>query len=121
MESVPRRRERAGTRSLSQMFETPIDVRSVALTGLFVLALVYTTYFARSFLMPIVLALLLSFLLAPVVRALKRVGIPESIGAGVVLVTLVGAALFGVYRLTTPASAWKSSPCPPSGGRPPST
>jgi predicted PurR-regulated permease PerM len=91
------------------MFETPIDVRSVALTGLFVLALVYTMYFARSFLLPIVLALLLSFLLAPLVRTLRRIGIPESIGAGVVLVALVGAALFGVYRLSTPASAWIAS------------
>jgi len=87
----------------------PIDVRSVSLTGLFILATVYTLYVARSFFLPIVLALLLSFLFAPLVRALKRVHIPEAVGAALVLVTVIGGAVYGVYQLSTPASSWIAS------------
>ena len=50
----------------------PFDIRSVALTGLFLLAIFYTMYFVRSLLLPIVLALLLSYLLRPIVRGWRR-------------------------------------------------
>ncbi|HSU93626.1 MAG TPA: hypothetical protein VLI43_07930, partial [Gemmatimonadaceae bacterium] len=40
-----------------------------------VLALIYTIYFARDFLLPIVFAILLNFLLSPLVRLLSRVKI----------------------------------------------
>ncbi len=93
-------------RSDEPLFAGPIDIRSVALTGLFVLATVYTLYFARSFLLPIVLAMLLSFLFAPLIRALKRFGVPEAVSAAAVLVTLIGGATYGVYALSTPASTW---------------
>ena len=54
----------------------------VALVGLFVLAVFYTLYLAQAFLLPIVLAVLLDFLLSPLVRALKKRRIPEPVGAG---------------------------------------
>ena len=60
-------------------------VRSFALTGLFVPACFYTFYFAREFLLPVMLAVLLNFLLSPVVRALARARIPEFLGAALVL------------------------------------
>jgi predicted PurR-regulated permease PerM len=66
----------------------------------------YTLYFARSLILPIVLALLLSFLLAPIVRALKRIYIPEALGAGLVILALLGAVSLGVYRLSGPAATW---------------
>jgi len=81
-------------------------VRSIAITGLFVLALFYTLYFARSFILPILLAILLDFLLSPVVRALKRVRVPVPLGAGIVVLALVGSIGFGVYELTGPAQKW---------------
>ena len=62
----------------------------VAITGLFVLAVLYTLFFARAFLLPIVLAVLLDFLLSPIIRALKRVRIPEPLGAALVLLALLG-------------------------------
>lgn len=80
--------------------------RSVALTGLFVLASFYTLYFCRSLLLPLVLALLLSLLLSPVVRFLKRLRIPEALGAGLVLLTMLSAVGIGVYELSGPASDW---------------
>ncbi len=93
-------------RRLARLLEGPIDVRSVATTGLFVLAVFYTLYVARAFLLPMVVALLLSFLLAPGVRAMSRVGVPTTVSAAVVLLSFLAVAAYGVYQLATPASAW---------------
>ncbi len=82
------------------------DARHVALVVLASLAIFYTLYFARSLFVPIVLALLLDFLLRPVVRALKRLRIPESIGAAIVMLGLLGVLAAGVYGLSGPASQW---------------
>ena len=65
----------------AELVEKPFDVRSIALTGLFILAVFYTIYFMRSILLPIVLALLLSYLLRPIVRALAQLKIPLPVGA----------------------------------------
>lgn len=87
-------------------FDGSVDIRSVALTGIFVLAFFYTMYFAKALFLPIFLAVLLTLLLAPVVRGLKRIKIPEVIGAGVVIVVLLGAVGAGIYRLSGPAAEW---------------
>ena len=79
-----------------------------AIKGLFILALFYTFYFARSLLLPVVLAVLLSLILYPAVRCLKRVFIPEPVGAAIVVISV--AALLGtaLYQLFEPASEWFS-------------
>lgn len=77
-----------------------------AVKGLFVLALFYTFYFARSLLLPIVLALLLSLILYPAVRALKRMRIAEPLGAALVVGSLTAALGLGLYQLFEPASEW---------------
>ena len=79
-----------------------------AVKGLFVLALFYTFYFARSLLLPIVLAILLSLILYPAVRALKRVKVPEPAGAALVVIALAGACGVGLYQLFEPATDWIS-------------
>jgi predicted PurR-regulated permease PerM len=81
-------------------------VQAVAAMGLLVLGVLYTLYVARDFLLPIVLAILLKFLLAPVPRALRRLRIPEAASAFVVLVLLVGGLGFVVSSLVDPASEW---------------
>jgi predicted PurR-regulated permease PerM len=80
--------------------------RSIAITGLFILAFFYTLYFTRAFLLPIVLALLLTFLLRPAVRALKRVKIPEVASAALVLILLLGVVGYGTVRVSRPAAEW---------------
>lgn len=74
--------------------------------GLFALAVLYTLHFAQAFILPIVLAILLDFLLSPVVRALRRRGIREPIGGGIVILGLVGALVAGGWYLSGPASQW---------------
>lgn len=88
------------------LLQRPFDVRSVALTGLFLLALFYTIYFLRSLLLPIVLALLLSYLLRPVVRGLARIKIPTHLGSALLLLSVVGGIGYGVSFLAAPASGW---------------
>ena len=93
---------------LRLLFDGPIDIRSISLTILTILALVALLYFAKAVFLPIVLAFLLSFLLGPLVRFLEKAGIPESVGAGLILVLLLGSLGYGVFRLVGPASEWMS-------------
>ena len=93
-------------RKLGAALTDRLEVRSVAITGLFVLAVLYTLFFARAFLLPIVLAVLLDFLLSPVIRVLKRVRIPEPLGAAVVILALLGGVGGVGYSLADPAREW---------------
>jgi len=91
---------------LGQALRDRVEVRSIAITGLFVLAVFYTLFFARAFLFPIVLAVLLDFLLSPIIRTLKRARIPEPVGAALVILTLLGGLGFAAYGLADPAREW---------------
>jgi predicted PurR-regulated permease PerM len=82
------------------------DVKSFASTGLFVLAVFYTLYFMRRMLLPLVLAMLLSLLLAPLVRALGKIKIKSGIAAAIVLFSLIGIVGFGVSLLSEPVAGW---------------
>jgi predicted PurR-regulated permease PerM len=84
----------------------PVDIRSLALSGLFLLALFYTLYLARAIFLPIVLALMLHFLLRPVVSGLKTLRFPEPLGAAVVIGAFAGVVTIGAYWLSGPASLW---------------
>jgi predicted PurR-regulated permease PerM len=93
-------------RGVAHRRRRPADIKSLALTGLFVLAAFYTMYFMRAMLLPLVLALLLSYLLVPLVRGLARLRIPPLLGAGIVLVALIGGIGYSVSFLSEPAAGW---------------
>jgi predicted PurR-regulated permease PerM len=78
----------------------------VVLTGLFVLAVLYTLYFARAVLLPLVLAILLTLILSPAVAALNKLRIPQPIGAAVVVALLLAVLGFSVGQLFDPAEEW---------------
>jgi predicted PurR-regulated permease PerM len=80
--------------------------RQPALTGIFVLLLLFALHFARAFLLPVVLAALLSFLLRPPVRALRRFRFPPWLAALVVLLSALTAVGFASYGLAGPAANW---------------
>jgi predicted PurR-regulated permease PerM len=80
--------------------------RSVGVTTLTVLALLYTIYFARPFLLPLAFALLLNFLFSPVVRRLARWHIRPPLGAGIVVLALLGSLVLGAYELAGPVQSW---------------
>ena len=77
-----------------------------AVNGLFVLACLYTLRAAREFLLPLAIGVMLYFLLVPAVRVLKRIGLPESAGAAVVVTGLLFIVALGGYALSWPATTW---------------
>jgi predicted PurR-regulated permease PerM len=91
---------------IGELLSKPFDIRSFALTGLFVLALFYTMYFMRSVLLPIVLAVLLSYLFKPLLRALGKIGIRPAVAAALLLLGLVAIIGYGISFLATPAAGW---------------
>jgi predicted PurR-regulated permease PerM len=105
-ETPPEERARPNIKKLRDILQGPLGVRSLALSGLFILAAFYTLYLARSFILPIVLAVLLNFLLSPVVRGLNKLRIPNALGAALVVFGVVGGVAWGVYELSGPAYQW---------------
>jgi predicted PurR-regulated permease PerM len=91
---------------VAELSERPFDVRSIALIGLFVLAVFYSVYFMRSILLPIVLALLLSYLLRPIVRGLAQLKIPLPVGAALLLIGFFGLVGYGISASAPPAVEW---------------
>jgi predicted PurR-regulated permease PerM len=91
---------------VAELLQRPFDVRSIALTGLFILAVFYTIYFMRSILLPIILALLLSYLLRPIVRALAQLKIPLPVGAAFILIGFLALVGYGISALATPTVEW---------------
>jgi predicted PurR-regulated permease PerM len=98
--------EQPDIKKLGEALRERVEIRSISITGLFVLAAMYTLYFARAFFLPIVVAVLLDFLLSPLIRALKRARVPEPLGAALVIVGLLGTAGIAVYGLVGPAKEW---------------
>ena len=82
---------------------------SIEATLLSVLAVLYTMYFTRTFLIPIVFSILLNFLLSPLIRLLGRFHIKPPIGAAIVVLLLIASIGGGVYELAGPAQGWVST------------
>jgi predicted PurR-regulated permease PerM len=91
---------------VAELSQRPFDIRSIALTGLFILAVFYTIYFMRSVLLPLVLALLLSYLLRPIVRGLARLKIPMPVSGALLLIGFFGLLGYGISTLAAPTAGW---------------
>jgi predicted PurR-regulated permease PerM len=91
---------------IAELLQKPFDVRSITLTGLFILAVFYTIYFMRSILLPVILALMLSYLLRPIVRGLAKLKIPLAMSAAFILIGLLALVGWGISALATPTAAW---------------
>jgi predicted PurR-regulated permease PerM len=92
---------------LSDFLDAGVGVRSISLTVLALLAVLYTLYFAQAVLLPLVLAVLVSLLLSPLVRVLQqKLRIPRGLGAAIVLGALVGLVAIGASFVVEPATAW---------------
>jgi predicted PurR-regulated permease PerM len=73
---------------------------------LLALALLYTLYFARSLLIPLVVASMLALLFSPLVNLLKRFHVPRTLSALVILAAIgVPLGLLGA-ELAEPARKW---------------
>jgi predicted PurR-regulated permease PerM len=79
---------------------------SLALAGILLLLVIYTLYFAQSVIVPVVIAAVLNLVLGPVVTKLRRWGIPEPLGAAIIVVVVLGAIGWFFYALSGPALEW---------------
>lgn len=77
-----------------------------ALTVLAVLAVLAAFHVGRPVLLPILAAVLAHFMVAPVVRALRRIGVPHALGAGLVVLVLVAVVVTALVLLREPAMRW---------------
>jgi len=77
-----------------------------AVRGLFAIALVFALREAGTLLAPVAIAVVLTFLLAPAVRYLRRRGIPEVVGAGLLVLLLLSSVVPLAASLAQPASQW---------------
>ncbi len=80
--------------------QSPVNIRSAALTAVLVLATIFLLQYAQAVLIPIVLALLVSYMLSPIVTTLHRVRIPRVLGAGVAVTLLVAASSAAVWSIS---------------------
>src|SRR5262245_34627867 len=81
-------------------------VPSMLLAALLVLAILYTLYFARAVLLPIVLAILLALILMPAVRGLEWLRVPRALGAALVVAALAASLGGMIAWVYDPAAQW---------------
>lgn len=76
------------------------------LQWLLVLAVLYTLYFARTLIVPVVIALMLTLLMGPLVSLLKRFMVPRSVSAVLLLGLILGPILLLLSELRDPVERW---------------
>jgi len=77
---------------------------NLALMMLVTIALITALYFARAFVVPLLIGILASYTLRPLVDGLQRMKIPRAIAAALVLLALVGGLGWIGYSLSAEAS-----------------
>ena len=87
------------------MLRTPVDVRSAAMIVVASLLSLYALRWAAGIVIPVLMALLFSYALAPLVDRLVRMGLPRSLGAALVMITLVGGLAWGTWSLSDQANS----------------
>ncbi len=81
-------------------------MRRWATRGLLLIALVFLLKEASAIVLPVLVALILTFVLAPAVRTMRHHGMPESLSAAMLVTTLVGCTVLSVALLAEPVAQW---------------
>ncbi|MEQ8357675.1 MAG: AI-2E family transporter [Kiloniellaceae bacterium] len=63
-------------------------------------------YFARALFIPITLACVLALVLAPIVRILRKAGMPRALASGGVVISATTLVAFVIAQISAPAAAW---------------
>jgi predicted PurR-regulated permease PerM len=83
----------------------PVDVRSLSLAILAVLAAIFALQWAKPILVPILLGVMFSYALTPAIERLNRWRVPRALGASVVLAAILALLGWGAWALSDDASA----------------
>jgi predicted PurR-regulated permease PerM len=87
------------------LLHMPVDVRSLSLVVLAVLASIFALQWARAIVVPILFGVMFSYALAPAIDRLERWHVPRAAGAGAVLLAIVAVIGWGAWTLSDDASA----------------
>jgi predicted PurR-regulated permease PerM len=105
--SLPTRpRRKPGSSRSTRRISRHLRAIRISLTGMILLALVYTVVLGKSLLVPLVLAAFIGLALNPIVVAAARVRIPRWLAAVTVMVMLGLGLVSAVATLSTPALNW---------------
>jgi predicted PurR-regulated permease PerM len=85
------------------LLHMPVDVRSLALGILAIVAVIWLLHWARDVFIPVMLGILFSYPLAPLVDRLVRWRIPRGVAAAALLLGLMGALGAGAWALSDDA------------------
>ncbi|MGY6709411.1 MAG: AI-2E family transporter [Rhizobiaceae bacterium] len=77
-----------------------------AVIGIFLICLAAAFFFAKTFLLPVFIAVLLALVLSPIVRSLARRGIPEPASAVLLVIAAIAVIFAAVYFLSGPVTKW---------------
>ncbi len=86
------------------MLHMPVDVRSVSLAVLALLGCVFTLHWARAVFIPLLLGVMLAYALWPLVDRLERWRLHRALGAGLVLLAILGSLGGTAYALADDAT-----------------
>jgi predicted PurR-regulated permease PerM len=81
----------------------------VALLGIFLILFTGFIYFARDFLLPVVIAFLLALTLSPIVRFLQKRGVAPPFSALVIVLFVISVFSAGTFLLSGPVTQWIDS------------
>jgi len=81
----------------------------LALLGIFLILFMGLIYFARDFLLPVVIAFLLALTLSPIVRFLQKRGVAPPFSALVIVLIVISVFSAGTFLLSGPVTQWIDS------------
>jgi len=86
------------------LLHMPVDIRSMALVVLTVLAILAVLHWASAFFIPLMVGLVFSYALSPVVDWLARHRVPRTISAAVLILGILGGMGAAVYSFADDAN-----------------
>ncbi len=87
------------------LLHMPVDIRSVSLAVLAVLASVFALQWAKQVVIPVLLGVMASYALTPLVDRLQHWRVPRAAGAGVLLLSMLGGLGYGAWAMADDATA----------------
>ena len=85
------------------LLHMPVDIRSMSLVMLAILAGVFVLHWAKAVFIPVMLGVMVSYALSPVVNTLERRRVPRSLSAAVLLIAILGGLGFTAWSLSDDA------------------
>lgn len=97
------------TSPVPTLIPMPVDIRSLALSVLAIIATVFAMAWTKAIVVPLLMGLMVSYALTPVVNRLARWHVPRVVGAALVMGAIVFAFAWGGWSLRDEAVSFVDS------------